>query len=96
MRGVRLISSAIEKYGPLSKGADAVSNFKLNKLDLLCNEQIPASCPTETPSGHPMSMDEHHLTLEFAQWIDGKLAEKQPLWLRELRYTEGDKEPRRD
>ena len=95
MRGVRLISSAIEKYGPLSKGADAVSNSKLNKLDLLCNEQIPASCPTETPSGHPMSMDEHHLTLEFAQWI-GRHAEKQPLWLRELRYTEDDKEPRRD
>jgi hypothetical protein len=43
-----------------------------------------------------MSMDDHHLPLEFAQWIDGKLAEKQPLWLRELRYTEGDKEPRRD
>ena len=43
-----------------------------------------------------MSMDDHHLPLEFAQWIGGKLAEKQPLWLRELRYTEDDKEPRRD
>ncbi|EAW41581.1 hypothetical protein MGP2080_02770 [marine gamma proteobacterium HTCC2080] len=96
MRGVRLISSAIEKYGPLSKGADAVSNSKLNKLDLLCNEQIPASCPTETPSGHPMSMDEHHLTLEFAQWIDRQLAEKQPLWLRELQHSVENKEPGRD
>ena len=90
------LPGVIKEYRPLEVRADAVSNSKLSKLDLLCNEQIPASCPTETPSGHPMSMDEHHLTLEFAQWIGGKLAEKQPLWLRELRYTEDDKEPRRD
>lgn len=37
-------------------------------------------------------MDEHHLTFEFAQWTGKQLAEKNPLWLRELRYNEDDQE----
>ena len=48
----------------------------MNRAALLCGENLPESCPTQTPLGHPMSMDEHHFTLEFAQWTGEQLAEK--------------------
>ena len=37
-----------------------------------------------------MSMDEHHLTLEFAQWVGEQLAEINPPWLQALRYNPED------
>jgi hypothetical protein len=40
-----------------------------------------------------MSMDEHHLTFEFAQWAGEQLAEKNPFWLQALRYRVEDKPP---
>ncbi len=90
------LPGVIKEYRPLKERADAVSNFKLDKLGLLCSGQLPASCPTETPSGHPMSMDEHHLTLEFAQWIGKQVAVNPPLWLQDLRYRESAKQPAGD
>ena len=81
------LPGVLDEYRPLEERANAVSNVKLNKLELLCSGQIPASCPTETPLGHPMSMDEHHLTFEFAQWIGEKLAERNPPWLQTLRHN---------
>jgi hypothetical protein len=43
-----------------------------------------------------MSMDEHHLTFEFAQWAGEELAEKNPFWLQALRYNVDDKRPATD
>jgi hypothetical protein len=40
-----------------------------------------------------MSMDEHHLTLEFAQWIGKQLAVDPPLWLQDLRYRDSERQP---
>jgi hypothetical protein len=40
-----------------------------------------------------MSMDEHHLTLEFAQWTGKQLAEKNPFWLQAIRDSVEDKRP---
>lgn len=80
----------IDEYRPLKNRADALSDFKLDKLNLLCGDEIPVSCPTQTPAGHPLSMDEHHLTFEFASWIGEKLAETDPPWLKGLRYNTTD------
>lgn len=81
------LPGVLDEYRPLEERANAVSSVKLNKLELLCSGQIPAPCPTETPLGHPMSMDEHHLTFEFAQWVGEKLAETNPPWLQTLRHN---------
>lgn len=90
------LPGVIDEYRPLEERANAVSNAKLDKLELLCSGQIPASCPTETPVGDPMSMDEHHLTFEFAQWIGEKLAKANPPWLPALRDNTENIQPTSD
>ena len=76
----------IEEPAPFKERVAAITDHKVSKVALLCGENLPDSCPTQTPLGHPMSMDEHHLTLEFAQWTGEQLAMKNPLWLQALRY----------
>ena len=76
----------IEEPAPFKERVAAITDHKVGKVELLCGENLPESCPTQTPLGHPMSMDEHHLTLEFAQWTGEQLAVKNPLWLQALRY----------
>jgi peptidoglycan/LPS O-acetylase OafA/YrhL len=76
----------IEEPAPFKERVAAITDHKVVKVELLCGENLPDSCPTQTPLGHPMSMDEHHLTLEFAQWTGEQLAVKNPLWLQALRY----------
>jgi hypothetical protein len=71
----------------------AVTDAKLEKVRLLCGKNLPESCPTQTPFGHPMSMDKHNLTLEYAQWTGEQLAEKNPFWLRAIRDSVEDKRP---
>ena len=83
----------IEERTPFKARVAAVTDAKLDKVGLLCGENLPESCPTQTPLGHPMSMDEHHFTLEFAQWTGEQLAEKNPFWLQALRYNVDDKRP---
>jgi hypothetical protein len=76
----------IEEPAPFEERVAAITDYKVGKVELLCGVNLPESCPTQTPSGHPMSIDEHHLTLEFAQWTGEQLAVKNPLWLQALRY----------
>jgi hypothetical protein len=60
---------------------EAVIDVSLDKTALLCGDTLPSSCPTQTPDGHPFSIDQHHLTFEFAQWIGVKLSNDHPPWL---------------
>ena len=83
----------IEEPAPFKERVAAITDSKLDKVALLCGESLPESCPTQTPLGHPMAMDEHHLTLEFAQWTGEQLAEKNPFWLQALRYSVEEKPP---
>jgi hypothetical protein len=78
----------IEEPAPFKERLAAITDHKVSKVALLCGKYLPDSCPTQTPLGHPMSMDEHHLTLEFAQWTGEQLAMKNPLWLQALRYRQ--------
>lgn len=77
----------VEDSMPFMTRVAAITNAKLDKVALLCGSDPPKSCPTQTPLGHPMSMDEHHLTFEFAQWVGEKLAETNPPWLQTLRHN---------
>jgi hypothetical protein len=81
----------IEERTPFKERVAAITDSKLDKVALLCGENLPESCPTQTPLGHPIAMDEHHLTLEFAQWAGEQLAEKNPIWLQALRYSAENK-----
>ena len=83
----------IEERTPFKERVAAITDSKLDKVALLCGERLPESCATQTPAGHPMSMDEHHLTLEFAQWTGEQLAEKNPFWLQAIRDSVEDKRP---
>ena len=69
---------------PMLARVEAITDNAFDKVDLLCRGSLPESCPTQTPAGHPFSIDRHHLTLEFAEWVGIKLSEANPLWLREL------------
>lgn len=87
------LPGVIEDSTPFQERARVITNSKLDKIALLCGGNPPESCPTQTPQGHPMSMDEHHLTLEFAQWVGEQLAEINPPWLQALRYKSEDNPP---
>lgn len=70
---------------PMRPRLEAIIDVSLDKTALLCGDILPSSCPTQTPDGHPFSIDQHHLTFEFAQWIGAKLSNEHPQWLEALR-----------
>ena len=70
---------------PMRTRLEAVIDISLDKTALLCGDTLPSSCPTQTPDGHPFSIDQHHLTFEFAQWVGVKLSNDHPPWLEALR-----------
>ena len=59
----------------------AITDYTVDKVALLCGSTSIGSCPTETSDGHPMFVDEHHLTWEFAQYLGEKIAAANPPWL---------------
>ena len=63
----------------------AITDYTVDKVALLCSSTSVDSCPTETPDGHPMFVDEHHLTWEFAQYLGEKIAAANPPWLSIMR-----------
>lgn len=83
----------LEEDMPLRERVEALANATLSKVSLLCRGELPASCPTQTPEGHPVSMDEHHMTFEFAAWTGGQLAEMNPLWLEAMRIDASNASP---
>ncbi|MGD2008456.1 MAG: hypothetical protein PVJ95_09300, partial [Cellvibrionales bacterium] len=66
---------------PFRDAIQELSDYRFNKHRLLCGEDKPASCATSTPDGHPVFIDQHHLTREFAVWVGSLLAETPPAWL---------------
>lgn len=90
------LPGVVEDSMPFAMRVAAITKFKLDKVDLLCGKNPPESCPTQTPLGHPVSMDEHHLTFEFAQWVGERLADINPPWLQALRRDAKDKPPAND
>jgi len=54
-------------------------------MALLCASEEIDSCEVITPEGHPIAMDRHHLTYEFATYIGQKLKAENPDWLKGLR-----------
>ena len=61
-----------------------ISDFYVDKVALLCRENVLSSCETRTPDGHPMFVDRHHLTWEFASYLGNLIAEDNPTWLQEM------------
>jgi hypothetical protein len=64
---------------------DELTNAYVNKVKFLCDEEVPDSCQVATPDGHPMSMDKHHLTYEFAQYLGYRIRQENPEWLQRIR-----------
>ena len=75
---------------PLEEQVTALSDYKFSKLDLLCGDGRPESCPTSTPDGDPVFVDRHHLTREFAVWTGRLLAQQNPTWLQTVAATPAD------
>jgi len=71
--------------GPLGEDLAEISDDFFNKMALLCASGEIDSCEVTTPEGHPIAMDQHHLTFEFATYIGQKLKAENPDWLKELR-----------
>ncbi len=69
---------------PFKDAIQALSDYRFNKQALLCGNDLPESCATRTPDGHPAFVDQHHLTQEFAVWVGSLLAETPPGWLARL------------
>ena len=66
-----------ERLSPITDGF-------LDKVELLCDSRLLEDCPVATPNGHPMFVDAHHLTHEFATWVGERLADENPEWLKML------------
>ena len=64
---------------------EEVANVYVNKVEFLCDDKIPESCQVATPDGHPMSVDKHHLTYEFAQYLGNRIRQENPVWLKRMR-----------
>jgi len=75
---------------PLKERVSALSDYRFSKLELLCGDNRPGSCPTSTPDGDPVFVDGHHLTREFAVWIGRLLAQQNPTWLQAVAATPPD------
>lgn len=56
----------------------------VRKTDLLCMSDSIRDCHVATPDGHPMFVDSHHLTFEFASYIGDLLRQRNPEWLQNL------------
>ena len=79
---------------PLYDEVMAVTDHLIDKVDLLCSGRSLATCITSTSEGVPMSYDEHHLSLEFAEMAGRRYAESHRDLLRDLadcdRYCEAE------
>ncbi len=73
-----------DKDGTLFQAFMDSTDYYLDKGDLLCGEDIPASCESQASNRKPYTYDEHHLSLEFAQYAGRKFADENPNLLREL------------
>lgn len=62
----------------------ALSDFVINYGDLLCNDDIPESCESQTPNGTTLMYDRHHLSFEFAQYAGQKFTKENPKFLEDL------------
>ena len=58
----------------------------VRKTDLLCMSDSIRDCQVVTPDGHPMFVDSHHLTFEFASYIGDLLRQTNPEWLQNLQH----------
>lgn len=56
----------------------------VSKTDLLCSSSNIRDCEVTTPDGHPIFVDRHHLTFEFATYVGGLLQQQNPSWLATL------------
>ena len=73
-----------DKDGTLYQAFMESSDYYLNKGTLLCGDNIPESCESQTPNRKPYTYDEHHLSLDFAQYAGRKFAAQNPDLIREL------------
>ena len=63
---------------PLYAGFMSVTDYYVDKVDLLCEDRVLESCATETEGGVPVFYDVHHLSLEFAQMLGKQLLNRDP------------------
>lgn len=72
------------KEQPLYNEFMSLTDFYIDKGQLLCSGPQPESCLSETPDGMIMMLDTNHLTFEFAEYLGQKLSNENPNLLREL------------
>ena len=89
-RYIELLPGFLDYEMSMRPRLEAITDAVFDKTTLLCGDHLPTSCPTQTPDGHPFSIDRHHLTLEFAQWMGSQLAEGDPPWLEALKIDKQD------
>jgi len=71
--------------GPLGEDLAEITDHFFDKMALLCPSGQINSCAGTTTDGHPIAVDTHHLTFEFATFIGERLKADNPEWLQRLR-----------
>lgn len=84
---VEYFAGASPEQEALRSDFAAVADSYLSKVELLCDDGSLDTCLTQSPNGHPMFVDRHHFTLEFAYWAGKQLAEQNPAWLDMVRVA---------
>ncbi len=71
----------------------ALSDVYIDRVDLLCIDRRLETCLTETPDGVPLMYDQHHLSLEFADYSGRLFAASRPDFFDTLLAAHGTAQP---
>ncbi len=55
---------------------ESLTDFYIDRVELLCTDGVVESCKTRTDDGIPAFYDQHHLSLEFSEWSGMLYAER--------------------
>ncbi|MFV0477286.1 MAG: acyltransferase family protein [Parahaliea sp.] len=72
------------QWQPLYKEFIALADEFIDRVSLLCTDRELETCLTETPEGVPMFYDQHHLSIEFAQYTGRLYEAAHPLYLKKI------------
>ena len=67
-----------------------ITDIFIDRGKLLCGDNIPEDCETETPDGVPFMYDTHHLSYEFAYYSGQKYVRENPDFLEMILSVEKD------
>ena len=84
-RNVRFFPGMERERDIYRRRLETLASGWISKKDLLCSSGEVRDCQVVSPEGHPMFVDQHHLTFEFAVYVGKLVRQQNPEWLQAIR-----------